>query len=51
MKPIMIMKSYVYIKLELYTRGRDVYDQSHNSYPLHKAVFEITIILCVTVFD
>jgi hypothetical protein len=40
MKPIMIIKSYVYIKLELYTRGRDVYDQSQISYPLHKAVFE-----------
>lgn len=34
------MKTYVFVKLELYTRGRDVFDQSQNSYPLHKAVFD-----------
>jgi len=37
---INIMSYYLYFKLTLYCKGRELYDSSRNDYPLHKAVFE-----------
>ena len=34
------MNTYYHIKIELYCRGRGLYDQAQREHQLHKAVFE-----------
>lgn len=34
------MNAYFYLKVELFARGRALYDGSKKIFPLHKAVFE-----------
>lgn len=34
------MNHYFYLKIELFCRGRAIYDQKRRDYILHKAVFE-----------
>ena len=40
MQPVSIMNHYFLLKLQLYCKGRAIFDQSRRDYPLHKAVFE-----------
>lgn len=38
--PSTLLYGYFHLKVELFCRGRALYDQSKRDYPLHKAVFE-----------
>lgn len=35
-----LLHAYFYLNIELYSRGRALYDSTKSEYPLHKAVFE-----------
>jgi hypothetical protein len=39
-QPSQLMHCYFHLKIELFCRGRALYDQSKRDYQLHKAVFE-----------
>ena len=43
--PTQLMNHYILIKIELYCRGRAIFDQNRKDYMLHKAVFENNLTL------